>query len=320
LFMQQHQALMSTPAPLTILVTGGSGFIGRHLATELTLQGHVVRTFDAASAPRQDLQLAATRVEHISASLEDASAVMHAARGCTLIYHLGGQVGTDWLLDKPHRAVAANIVGTLNVLDAARVLGCRMVYASLRPQWANSYMITKQAATSFCTMYGRELSTDVLSVRLPHVYGPGQAWEPARKVVPNFMRAALMAQPLTVYGTGSQPLDLLYVDDAVHALQLAAASTLTGGACIEVSSMQDISLLDLANRVGRACAQPVAIRMVPTRRGEPHSLVEFPRAATATGNAAIGFEPRIGLDEGLALTAGWMRSALAHEAEKTGHV
>ncbi len=311
---------MATFIQLKILVTGGSGFIGRQLAATLSRQGHVVRTFDAVARAGSELQSPSAEVTHIRGALEDADAVVAAANGCDLVYHLGGLVGTDWLLEQPHRAVAANIEGTLNVLEAARSVGCRMVNASLRPRWANSYMITKQAATQFCEMYGREFKSDVLTVRLPHVYGPGQRWLPARKVVPNFVRAALRAQPITVYGTGTQPLDLLYVDDAVRALQLAASSALTCGACIDVSSMQDISLLELAYRVGRACDQSVTIRMAPGRKGESQSLSDFPRAATATGNSIVGFEPQIGLDEGLERTIAWMRSVIAQEVEIAGHV
>jgi nucleoside-diphosphate-sugar epimerase len=301
------QSKHSSFPTMRVLVTGGNGFIGRKLVSELLHSGHSVCVFDVERSSRLGSESHFERPTEVLGSLERLDQVRDAAHGCDLIYHLGGVVGTDWLLDKPRLAVTANIVGTLNVLEIAREMGSKVVFASLRPNWANSYMITKQAATAFCTMYGRELNTDVLSVRLPHVYGPGQSWKPARKVVPTFVRAALGKRPLPVYGTGMQP-------------RLAASCTLPAGDCIDVSSTIDIPLLELARHVCLACEQPFSIEKMPRRRGEAQDLCEFPSASTSQGNLAIGFAPRMGLDEGLERTVTWMRSVINESVGSEQHV
>lgn len=294
------------------LVTGGAGFIGSHLGDSLQMDGIVTTVLDIAQ-PQDAWRLTGWKGAYVCGDVRDLGSLREAAKGCTTIFHLAGLLGTDALISTPHDAVTTNVLGTLNVLQVASEVDATVVHTSLIPDWSNSYMITKQAASKFCQMYSREFSARVIDLRLTHVYGPRQMWAPVRKVIPTFLRSALLNHPVEVYGSGMQLLDLLYVADAVRAIRAAAIETAAVGQSIEVGSGQAHTLLSLAELAITNLRSESPIVRLGRRSGEPEDLSEFRSADTRGQRALLKFRPEVRLASGLASTVLWLKTNIERE-------
>lgn len=292
------------------LVTGGAGFVGSHLVEYLAQNGVQVRIFDSTDKNKFfdfDLSRWDVRRGHI----EDYTALFQAAQGYDVIFHLAGVLGTDYLVPQAKLAVQSNIMGTLNVLDVARLTGALVVYFSLLPDWLNSYMITKNAAAKFCQMYFQEFGVRTVVLRGVHIYGPRQKWAPVRKAVPYFIVSALRNQPLEVYGSGNQLMDLLHVNDAVTGIARAAQVPAAIGRSIQFGSGIGVKVVDLAQKIIELCGSSSEIHINGPRPGEPDTPTAFVPANTRQQTELLDFAPTLSLDEGLKMTIDWYRKALS---------
>jgi nucleoside-diphosphate-sugar epimerase len=291
------------------LITGGAGFIGSHLVDLLLSERIQVTVLDVV--PQADAwRLKRSACAYHCGDIRDLGAVRTAASGCDVVFHLAALLGTDDLVTAAYDAVTTNILGTLNVLTVARENSALLVHTSLIPDWSNSYMITKQAASKFCRMYCRELSTNVVDLRLTHVYGPGQLWCPLRRVIPSFLRAALLGLPIEIYGDGSQLLDLLNVRDAVRAIRTAAATHSAVGQSIEVGTGKAESLVDVAKMIIKQVNSTSCLRFVGRRTGESEDPREFRAVDTRQQTSLLQFESQITFSDGLAEAAYWIERRL----------
>lgn len=294
---------------MNALLTGGAGFIGSHLHDLLMSHGATLTVLDIT--PQENAwRLSHGPYKYIQGDIRDAGVVEEAIRGCDTVFHLAGLVGTDALIDTPEDAVATNVLGTLNVLQAARRTGALVVHASLTPDWPNSYMISKQAASKFCQMFYREFGSRVVDLRLMHVYGPRQTSMPVKKVIPTFLRAALLDQPIDIYGDGAQLLDLIYVSDAVRAFWLAANTEGAIGQSIEIGTGCAHRLLNVAEIILQQSNSKSSMRFVGRRSGEPESPVPSRAADTGKQKEVLAFVPQVPLLSGLDATRRWIESRL----------
>jgi len=247
---------------MKVLVTGGTGFIGRYTCDALRFNGHEPVTFGV------------TRDCDIMGDLRDATSVDLAVSTCDAVMHLAGVLGTSETVPNPRPSVDVNIHGGLNIFDAVKRYGVRAVNICAANDWMwNPYSITKKAAERFALMFNKEFDTRIALIRGLNVYGPGQKTWP-RKIMPTFITAALNDEPITVNGDGEQVMDMIYVEDVaeilVRALLLEHGTydTVMDAGTGQGTTVQELAELVIA-MVGRGTIEHVSMRP-----GEPeHSVV-----------------------------------------------
>ena len=287
------------------VITGGAGFIGSHLARELSSCGYEVTIYG-----REKPELA--EFEFLIGDVRDKERLRHGVRGADIVFHLAGAVGTDYLVERAREAVETNINGSLNLYDLARDLGFTVVEIGVIPEWLSPYMITKKAAARFGAMYHAELHADIKIVELSHVYGPGQRAEPYQKAIPAFITRALQGEPLTVFGGGHRAMDCLYVKDAVRALKMVGECETMAGRAIPFGSGSAITVLELAKKVVAVLNSGSEIVFAPMRKGEPpdHCETEVKGVDLSSWLTHFDWKPETSLDDGLRQTIEYYRAHL----------
>ena len=265
------KSLVFREADMKVGITGGQGFIGSWVAEELVKRGHSVLTLDHRVHAHVD--------NVMLGDVRDETAVMEFAAHVDGIIHLAAVLGTVETIDRPLPAAHTNIIGTLNVFEAASRYDLPVVFAAVGN--ANiargTYCITKSAAERFVEMYREDRGLRVTSVRPMNAYGPRQsAPEPygaakVRKIVPSFVCSALSGDPLKIYGDGTQVSDSVWVGDVarvfVTALEKASEGVIPKHP-IDVGNEVPTTVLDVANEVIRN-VPGATIETVPMRAGEP---------------------------------------------------
>lgn len=302
-----------------VLVTGGAGFVGSHVAEACLEAGDSVWVVDnLASCLAENIPLGAVFREGDVADAAFMRRVAEEARPA-VIHHLAAQSSVTHSLAEPHLDARANILGTLSVLEAARSMDAppRVVYAAtggacygdpeeeivdescpLAP--ASHYGMSKVAGERYLTFYGEHFGLPVVSLRLANVYGPGQRATLDAGVISIFAEKLSKGEPLTLYGHGRAGRDYVYVKDVVVAFLTAAKGGVDGGVynigtgvVTEVEALLEI----LCRLMGK---DPVSVERAPLRPGEVFRI----------GLDASAFEQKTGwrhsctLDEGIAAFLG----------------
>ena len=302
---------------MRVLVTGGAGFIGSHLAADLVGRGDTVRIFDAAAAdPRGNLAAIGSHVEFLHGDLRDDAAVGRAVEGIEVVYHMAADASVPRSVADPRTCYDVNVTGTLNLLEAARKAGCRrVVFASssavygddpvlpkresMPPRPGSPYASSKLAGEDLCAVFWRSYGLESVALRFFNVYGPRQdpngAYAP---VIPRFIAALRRGETPTVFGDGEQTRDFVYVADVVRALRLGAATPDAAGGVFNVASGQAVTLSRLVALLFDALGAEVRIRHEPERPGD----VRHSAADTSAIRAALGWEADVSLDAGLSQT------------------
>jgi UDP-glucose 4-epimerase len=251
-------------------VTGGAGFIGSWISDALQRKGHTPYVLDHRG-----------RMEHgLLGDVRDATIVMELAAHVDAIIHLAAVLGTAETIDAPHAAAETNIIGTLNVFEAASRYDLPVVFAAVGN--ANiargTYCITKSAGERFVDMYREDRGLRVISVRPMNAYGPRQSAPTpygsakVRKIVPSFICSALSGNPMTLYGGGTQISDSVFVQDVANAFVKAiecAANNIIPTHPIDIGNPQPITVLQVAEEVA-ANISDAQVLALPMRAGEPH--------------------------------------------------
>jgi UDP-glucose 4-epimerase len=295
---------------MNVLITGGAGFIGSHLAARL--QGeHAVRVLDDLSTGRRE-NLAGLRVELIEGSITDRAAVSRAVRDVEVVFHLAAMVSVPESMQRPDACVERNVTGLLNVLSAATEAKVRRLCFSssaavygerpespkredLTPDPRSPYAITKLDGEYYCRLWSATTPLETVSLRYFNVFGPRQDPKSAyAAAVPIFLRQALASKPLTIFGDGGQTRDFISVHDVVAA-NLFAATTPGMAGVYNVGYGGEMTVLELAQRIIRATGSRSVIQHAPTRAGDVrHSRADVTRLL------ASGFRPTTSVDAALA--------------------
>jgi UDP-glucose 4-epimerase len=294
-----------------VIVTGGAGFIGSNLVDALIADGREVHVVDNLSTGRRTkLNPAATFHEMDIRDAAGLRALADEARP-TAVFHLAAQADVRKALQDPGFDADVNIIGTVNVLEAARAAGARVLFASTggagygeydglpvpSPETAatrplSHYGMSKMAGEGYCGLYGRLYGLDTVVLRLGNVYGPRQDPHGEAGVVAIFAGRMLDGRRPTVFGDGMQTRDYVYVGDVVRAF--LAAETGPAGETVNVGCGTEITVLDLIRGLGIA-EEP---EFAPARQGE------LQRSALAVSKAreVWGWEPQMELAQGLRTT------------------
>ena len=306
-----------SPAKETVLVTGGGGFIGSHLVARLLREGHPVRVLDNfASGRRENLLPVLSEIELIEGDIQSYERAHNAVRGCHLVFHLAALPSIPRSIQDPLTSHASNVIGTLNVLLAARDEGVRrVVFASSSSVYgANTelpkredmpalpiapYAVAKLAAENYCRAFHEVYGLETVALRYFNVFGPKQ--DPLSQyaaVIPNFISAVLAGQAPIIYGDGEQSRDFTYVDNAIEANLLAAYADGVGGETFNVACGERISLNELLEELAALTGKRIEANYVEPRPGDlPHSQADIGRA-----RERLGYEPGIDVRAGLAKT------------------
>ena len=299
------------------LVTGGGGFIGSHLAERLVADGHGVRVLDNfATGRRENIVHLLDSVELIEGDMTSYERVHNAVRDCEIVFHLGALPSIPRSVQDPLTSNATNVVGTLNVLLAARDAGVRrLVFASSSSVYGNSpelpkresmpalpfspYAVAKLAGEGYCRSFSGMYGLETVVLRYFNVFGPRQ--DPRSQyaaVIPRFITMLRDGLTPTVYGNGEQSRDFTYVDDIVNANLLAMSAEHAAGRTFNIAYGQRFSLDDLLDHLRRILGSEMEARYEDPRPGDvPHSLADIGLATEV-----LGYRPCVGFEEGLRRT------------------
>ncbi|MEU8798647.1 NAD-dependent epimerase/dehydratase family protein [Spirillospora sp. NPDC048819] len=301
---------------MLVLITGAAGFIGSHLVDRLVADGHeVIGVDDMSSGANVRPGLELWEMDVSDPGLVEKA----AARRPEVICHLAAQVSVRASVADPLGDARTNVVGTANVLEAARAAGGRKVVftsscavygvpdalpvppdAELRP--ASPYAASKVSGEVYAGMYKALHGIDFTTLTLANVYGPRQTPEGEAGVISIFADALLAGRPTRVYGDGAQTRDYVYVADVVDAFARAAGER-GGGGRFNVGTGVQTTDRDLHTLVAEAAGAPDDPEFAPPRLGDLPAMSVDPKAT----QEALGWEPKVGLAEGLAETVAWAR-------------
>lgn len=314
---------------MRIIVTGGAGFIGSHLCARLLEQDHQVIAVDnlITGSKRNIAHLlnnpAFTFLEHDVLKPLDLTA--------EAIFHLASPASPEGYMANPLETALANSQGTYNLLEMSKRNGARFLMASTseaygdpleHPQkeeyWGHvnpvgprsCYDESKRFAEAITMVYVRSFSVDARIIRIFNTYGPHSDPQDGR-IVPNFITQALAGKPITVYGDGSQTRSLCFVDDLVEGIIAAMFTRGTTGEVINLGNPQEHTVLQYAHIVRRLCNSNSQIQFLELPQDDPTR--RCPDISKA--RSLLGWEPRIGLEEGLKRTIEWFKE-LAKENPK----
>jgi UDP-glucose 4-epimerase len=305
-----------------VLISGGAGFIGSHLADRLVARGDRVRILDDLSIGRTEY-LAGIRHELIRAALADAGAVRSAVTGVDMVVHLAARAGIPDSVGDPLGTFAVNVDQTVRLLDAARLAGARrFVFASSNaatgdhappadetdlPHPLSPYGASKLAGEAYCQAYAATFGLAACVLRFSNAYGPHSLHK--KSVVATWLRSALVGAPITIHGDGQQTRDFVYVCDLAAGIVAAldAPEVAVGGEVFQLGTGIETTVNQLAASLEQAVDRSIDIRREPARPGDVRRNVSRIDKAGRT----LGYRPATGLPEGLARTADWFRAALA---------
>lgn len=319
---------------MRILITGGAGFIGSHLAEALLDAGHHVLVVDDLSTGAID------NIAHLKGRPEfeytidtvfNERVVAELVDRADAIFHLAAAVGVKLIVERPVHTIETNVHGTEVILrhaakkrklvfiastsevygksaevpfreDADLVMG-----ATARHRWA--YACSKALDEFLALAYWKEKKVPVIVVRFFNTVGPRQTGQYGM-VLPTFVRQALAGEPITVFGDGSQSRSFTYVKDAVEALLRLLAAKGVVGEVFNIGSAEEVTILDLAHRVRDIVGSTSPIVRIPYEQAYEAGFEDMPRRVPDLTKirAAVGFEPRVPLGEIIAQVAAYQRN------------
>ena len=301
-----------------VLVTGGAGFIGSNLVHALLERGDTVRVLDNfATGNRANLDGLEDDVEVMEGELRSYERVHNAVRGVEVVFHQGALPSVPRSVQDPLTTSAVTIEGTLNVLLAARDESVRrVVFASSSSVYGNGgtlprtetqhpdpispYAVAKLAAERYCVSFSRVYGLETVALRYFNVFGPRQnPHSQYAAVVPLFFSAIQDGRPVPIHGDGSQSRDFTYVANVVEANILAADAPDAAGLVLNIATGRQASVNELADAIGAVLGKPVEKEYQPLRTGD----VRDSWADISAARQVLGYETRVGLEEGLDLVA-----------------
>ena len=296
------------------LVTGGGGFIGSHVVRRLLTDGYEVRVLDNfATGRRENLLEVQDDIELVEGDIQSYERVHTAMRGCDKVAHLAALPSVPRSVQDPLTSNATNVTGTLNVLLAARDEGVgRVVYASsssvyganpdlpkreeMVPLPISPYAVAKLAGEGYCRAFFDVFGLETVALRFFNVFGPRQ--DPLSQysaVIPKFITALLAGEAPVIFGDGEQSRDFTFVDNVVDGVVLGLTVPDVGGKAFNLATGHGVTLNGLHQILVELIGAEIDPEYAEGRPGEVrHSQADVTRA-----KEALGFEPKVSLEDGL---------------------
>jgi nucleoside-diphosphate-sugar epimerase len=309
------------PSSHSFLVTGGAGFIGSHIVHRLVAAGARVRVLDQfTTGRRENLAQLIDRIDLYEGDISDLDTVRRAITDVEYILHLGALVSVPESIERPERNFSVNLLGTHNILLAARDAGVRRVVFSstcavygdqapphseaLLPRSLSPYAAAKLGAEQLCRSFTHVYGLPTVCLRYFNVFGPGQDPHSGyAAAIPLFISALLSGRQPQIFGDGRQSRDFVYVANIVDANLRACAAEDAVGGVFNIGTGQETSLLQLLGILNALIGQSIDPIFAPSRAGDiRHSYADITNAA-----AALGYRPIVDLAEGMQETVAWHR-------------
>ncbi len=313
---------------MNFLVTGGAGFIGSHVCERLLHAGHAVWAFDDLNpfydpqikrANLRDIQSLAKPFEFIHGDLTDATAVEELFREVKFdqVIHLAARAGVRPSLQEPALYQRVNVEGTVNILEAARKTGVRKLtiassssvygvnakvpFAESDPIFSaiSPYAASKLASEALGHVYHHIYGLDIVMLRFFTAYGPRQRPDLA---IHKFAQLISAGKPIPVFGDGSTARDYTYVSDIVDGI-LACTRNTFGYEVFNLGESQTVTLSRLIQLLEKALGQPAVLDRQPLQPGD----VPITYADISKARAKLGYQPRVGIEQGIPLFVDWFR-------------
>jgi len=308
------------------LVTGGAGFIGSNIVEELLKRGEKVRILDNFSTgKRENVLQFLDKVELVEGDIRSYHIVRAAVEGVDFILHQAALPSVPRSINDPLTTNEVNVVGTLNILNAAKDVGAkRIVYASsssiygdletmpktedMLPKPLSPYAVSKLAGEKYCQVFTRLYGLETVALRYFNVFGPHQ--DPSSQysaVIPKFIKMIQNGQSPMVYGDGEQSRDFTFVQNVVHANLLACEEGLENlsGEVFNIAYGKRVTINHLVKHLNTILQTDVKPIYADPRPGDvKHSLANIGKA-----RQFLGYEPEIDFEEGLRRTIAFMESA-----------
>lgn len=312
---------------MRVLITGGAGFIGSHLAEAYLTDGQEVYIIDDLSTGN------VKNIEHLlndnrfqdalffrEDSILNHDVMLEMVGTCDVVFHLAAAVGVRYILEHPLESIRTNIQGTEKVLELCTKFKKRVLVASTSEVYGKhlhaplvetdnivygpsskfrwSYAASKLMDEFTALAYHRTRGLEVVIARLFNTVGPRQTGTYGM-VIPRFIRQAINNEPLTIYGNGNQTRTFTYVVDVVKALIGLIATDTTLGEVYNIGGTEEISILDLANRIIKLSGSQSTIKHIPYEEAFEKDFEDMQRRVPGIDkiHSAIGFIPRTGLDD-----------------------
>jgi len=303
-----------------ILVTGGAGFIGSNIVKRLLAQGGQPVVLDDLSSGYKENLL--SEVKFIKGDVRIRETVEKAMAGCGAVFHLAASVGNKRSIDDPLTDANINVIGTLNVLEAARKHSIkRVVFSSSagifgelktlpiaedHPQDPDSpYGTSKLAAEKMCLVYNKLYGMRNVCLRYFNVFGLNQRYDAYGNVIPIFANRILKDESLTIYGDGEQTRDFVNVADVADA-NISAAFSHDACGVFNIGSGTRVTINALARLIQEAAGENVGIEYAPSRPGDVRDSLADINAA----KNAFGFAPETDIEHGLTEYMKWIKEDL----------
>jgi dTDP-glucose 4,6-dehydratase len=311
------------------LVTGAAGFVGSHLVEELIEQGYRVRCFVRYTSTNTRGYLAdlpaekLAEVEIVAGDLRDSEAIRQAAQGTDVIFHLAALVGIPYSYVHPLEVIETNVMGTVNVLVAARDQGVgRVIHTSTSEvygtaqyvpideghplQGQSPYSASKIGAEKIVESFYASFSLPTTVIRPFNIFGPRQS---ARAVIPTIITQALVNNEIRL-GNFDATRDFTYVQDTVKGFIMASESEAAVGRLFNIGSNYEISIGQIAEKIIQLVDRDVTLDQEKRRLRPAKSEVQRLWADNRLARETFGWTPKVNLDEGLARTIQWIAGNL----------
>ena len=304
-----------------VLVTGGAGFIGSHLCRRLVCEGHEVRALDNLSSGRRD-NLGDADVDLMVGDLRDPSTAGLAVQDAEIVLHHAAIASVQYSVEQPLDEQQVNVVGTLRLLEAARHAGVRrFVFAASAAAYGidptvpkreemtalpvSPYGLSKVVGEHYCRVWSHVYGLETVCLRYFNIFGPRQdPASPYSGVISIFARLMIDGVAPTIHGDGEQSRDFTCVDNVVAANLAAMAAPVAAGEVYNIGTGRGVTVNELVASLNQILGSDLVPKYGPSRVGDVRvSVADIGRA-----RRDLGYEPRVGFEEGLQQTVDWMRA------------
>ena len=319
------------------LITGGCGFIGTSLVQNLLEKAPEtnIRIFDnLAVGTRADLEEVCTFKENSSHAIEsspqgvelvigdikDLKDCIHACKGIDIITHLAANSGVSLSVENPLKDMETNVIGTVNVLEAARANKIsKFIFASSGaplgeveppihekkvPRPVSPYGASKLAGEGYCSAYFRTFGIKTIALRFGNVYGPRSKHKSS--VVAKFFKNALNNRTLEIYGDGSQTRDFIYIDDLIQAILLSAEANI-GGEVFQIATYRETTINELGQIIKKIVESKTSRKVDFVFTNERLGDVKRNYSDITKAETQLGFSPRYNIERGIEATFKYFR-------------
>ena len=320
---------------LNILITGGCGFIGVNLIKRImdVADGHRIRVIDNLSVgKREDLEKIQrsevrgprsesepTVIEFMVGDIRDEDLAVKVCRGMDAIVHLAANTGVIPSIENPIEDCTANVIGTVNYLEAARLAGTKRfvlassgaplgeqeppIHENMVPRPISPYGASKLAGEAYCSAYHGSFALDTVALRFGNVYGPHSNHKGS--VVAKFIKHIMASEPLPIYGDGTQTRDFIYVNDLIQAILLALDRPHIGDQIFQIATHREHTVVEVAEELNRLAEKHLGRKSEIIYEKERKGEVKRNYSDISKAKRMLGFEPKVGLEEGLERTFLW---------------